>query len=198
MASAISIGNVLPATASLASGNIKKAVLDLAFRDSCLWMQDSTLLFTSIASKISIPFPLLGFSFQTPESFTIAKYSYAKYPYLNKVAVANSFLKEVCPIEITALRPITRTNPLVLNYVLNWQGIKNYVERYADKGGLWSLNTMWGLYTDLALTELSAERDSDKDQMGGVKFRFSFEKLNFDNVSSVGNVVSSLCSKLGG
>ena len=148
----LGIGNVLPSTAGLLSGNGgKKSLLDLAFRDACLWMEHSTLLTSNYANKFSLPLPLLGFSFEPPESFTLLKYQFAQYPYLNKVAVANAFIKQSCPLTIRGVRPLTIKNNLITTYLTNHAGIKYYIEKYCDKGGTWAINTMWGIYTGLIL-----------------------------------------------
>lgn len=194
MSNLISMGNVLPSFAKLSRGDLSGALLDLAFKDSCLWMQNSTLL-TSWLS-FNIPLPVLGFQFQTPDTLELLKYTYVKYPALNKVAVANSFQKETTTITITGLRPITQYNTVGLNYVLNWQGIKNYIQKYADRGGLWSLNTMWGIQTDLVLVSVNGVK-LDDTSMGGVGFEFTFEKLNFADTGTALNKVDKLFSVIG-
>ena len=191
---ALRLGNVLPSLGKLSSGDVSGQILDLVFRDACLWMENSSLLFSPLASQI--PLPLLGFSFKTPDRLMIAKYEYAKYPYLNKTAVTNSFLKDSGEIEIVGLRPILKENPIALNYSLNNIGVKQYIEKYADRGGLWSLNTMWGLYTNLALVQLEGIK-IDNSEMGGVGFKFTFQKINFANIKSVEGQVSSFVSKIG-
>lgn len=192
--SALRLGNALPPLGKLSSGDMSGALLDLLFRDACLWMEQSTLLFSSLASPV--PLPVLGFTFQTPDNLVLAKYSYAEYPYLNKAAVANSFLKETGEIEVVGLRPIYKENSVALNYALNNIGIKQYIEKYADRGGTWALNTMWGLQTNLVLTQLEGIK-VEGSSMGGVGFKFSFKKLNFAKVKSVEESVSSFVSKLG-
>lgn len=194
ISSIIGIGNVLPNFAKLANGDAGGAILDLAFKDSCLWMQNSTLLASWISFKI--PLPVVGFQFQTPDDLELLKYTYVKYPALNKVAVANSFQKETTTITITGLRPITRYNPVGLNYVLNGMGMKNYIEKYADRGGTFALNTMWGLITDLVLTSVKGVK-VDQSQIGGIGFEFSFEKLQFASLGTAENAAESIFSVLG-
>ena len=194
MSSIIGIGGILPNFAKLASGDVGGAILDLAFKDSCLWMQNSTLLKSWISA--SIPLPVVGFQFQTPDNLELLKYTYVKYPALNKVAVANSFQKETTTVTITGLRPITRYNPIGLNYILNWQGMKNYIEKYADRGGMFTLNTMWGLITNLVLTGVNGVK-VDQSQMGGIGFEFSFERLQFASLGTAESAVSSVFNVLG-
>ena len=65
------------------------------------------------------------------------------------------------------------------------------IEKYADKGGLFSLNTMWGLQKDLALESLAGETF---DNQGGVVFSFQFKKLNFDDTTLAKSVSARLIS----
>lgn len=194
ISSVIGIGNVLPNFAKLANGDVGGAILDLAFKDSCLWMQNSTLLASWLSLKV--PLPVVGFQFQTPDDLELLKYTYVKYPALNKVAVANSFQKETTTVTITGLRPITRYNPVGLNYILNYQGIKNYIEKYADRGGTFALNTMWGLITDLVLTGVKGVK-VDQTDMGGIGFEFTFEKLQFASLGLADKAAKSLFNVLG-
>lgn len=193
----IKIGNILPAVSKLGQGRTSRTLLDLVFTNGCLWMEHASLLVSPVATSVDVPVPLLGFEFDAPDDFTLLSYSYAKYPYLNKAAVTNSFIKETCPISIVAYRPITAKNPVGLNFVLNYAGVKYYIEKYADRGGTWSLVTGWGLINNLVLTKLEAIRVEGSD-LGGVGFRFSFERINFDDTSSISKSVSSLAQKLGG
>lgn len=193
VSSVIGIGGVLPNFAKLATGDPGGALLDLVFKDSCLWMQNSTLLHGFVS--LDIPLPVVGFQFQTPDNLELLKYEYTTYPALNKSFVANTFQKKTTTLTITGLRPITRFNPVGLNYLLNWQGVSNYIEKYADRGGLWSLNTMWGLITNLVLTELKGV-NMNETQMGGVGFEFSFEKLQFSSISSSLDKVSNIAKAL--
>lgn len=201
MASVFGIGNILPSMASITrpganKGDILQGVLDLVFTDCALIMEHSGLL---ISEKLTsfIPLPLLGFSFQTPEELSILKYKYAEYPYLNKASVVNSFLKEVCPITVTGLRPIMRENPIVLNYLQNNLQIPFYIERYCDRGGTWALNTMWGYFSGLVLTGLEGVKVEGTEN-GGIGFKFSFEKIQFGAISTANENMASQISKLTG
>ena len=191
----VSLGKVVPGLGKAGTSAGAYKILDLVFRDCALILEQSSLITTKIA--LNIPLPLIGFAFKTPESITLARYRYASFPYLNKAAVANSFIKETCPFEVEALRPITADNPVVTNYAINMLYIKKFLISYADKGGLFGLNTMWGYYGNLALTELKCVRLHDGDIVVQ-GFRFSFERLNFANIGGADAAVSKLASVLGG
>lgn len=193
ISSILGIGGVLPSFAKMANGDLGGQILDLTFRDSCLWMQNSSLLASWIS--LNLPLPVVGFQFQTPDNLELLKYEYTSYPALNKSFVANTFQKKITTLTIIGLRPITRMNPVGLNYLLNQQGISNYIEKYADRGGLWTLNTMWGIITNLVLTELKGIKINETS-LGGVGFEFTFEKLQFSNLNSSLSKVSNLAKAL--
>lgn len=188
----MAIGNFLPSMAMVGKGSTAGAMLDLVLRDCALIMESSNLIFSPrpLPYSFLVPFPILGFTFATPDEIIFAKYEYAKYPYLSRAVVANSFIKEVCPLRVRALRPITRSNNVVANYVMNQVLIRKYIERYADRGGLFALNTGWGYIGNLALTEFKGVK-IDGSEMGGVGFEFDFERLNFSSLSTASKLVSN-------
>lgn len=197
MANVPAIGNIVPSLASIRRpGAAAKCIMDLVFRDCALIMESSNLLFSPIPLPTLVPLPIIGFSFDTPEEIVFARYTYATYPYLNKAVVANSFIKEVCPLKIRALRPIQRGNPVVANYLLNHTIIRFYIERYADRGGLFALNTMWGYIGNLALKELRGVKVGNSN-IGGVGFEFEFERLNFSSISVADKITNSVVGALG-
>lgn len=193
----VGIGNVMPSLSKAMSGNLH-SILDLVFRDNALILADSQVLvggkFASFMSKIgvSIPLPLIGFTFETPSEITFMSYNYSKFPYLNKAVVANSFTKETSTTIIRALRPIYKGNGVITNYVLN-KALITLIEKYADNGGTFALNTMWGYYGNFVLKEL---KGFAVNEMGGIGFEFHLEKINFDAIHSAGSIISSKLSKL--
>lgn len=194
------IGNVMPSVAKLGNGG--HGVLDLIFRDCALIMSDTTILYAdklsgtlgSIASSIEIPFPIVGFSFQTPEQLNILHYDYSEYPLYSRMSVVNSMVKGMGHVKVTGLRPITRGNSIAINYLLNQFVLVKLIESYCDAGGLWSLNTMWGTYNDLVLEDLDG---INPDNAGaGVGFAFTFKKVNFGAIDKQKGIVNKLISKL--
>lgn len=190
---AIGIGNVLPNLSKMLNGDPAGAILDLVFKDCCLIMQNTSLL--TGWTSLDIPFPILGFQFQTPEEIELLKYEYTKYPALNRAFVGNTFQKQSTTVSVVGLRPITRYNPVALNYLLNNIGIKFYIEKYADKGGLWTILTMWGNMTDLVLTDLKGVK-VEGTEMGGIGFEFTFEKLQFSSLETMLEKVSNISAAL--
>lgn len=192
----VGIGNVMPSLSGVVKGNLH-SVLDLVFRDNALILSDSQVLVPalgSLATRLggSMPLPLVGFTFETPSDLTFMKYSYSEFPYLNKATVANSFVKETSSTTIRALRPIFGGNGVVTNYGLN-KTLVTLIESYADKGGTFAINTMWGYYGNFALEELKGYEVSG---VGGIGFEFHLKRINFDALQSAGGIVSNLLNKL--
>lgn len=193
---AIGLGNIIPSsltniTTKGKGGYIATVtVLDLLYRDWCVFLQTPSLLMGGDSSSTGMGLgglidttgmPLIGFTFQQPSNFEILKYQFTKFPLLNKAVVANSMIKESTKITLTGLRPITASNPIILNIALNNVGLK-LIEKYADMGGLWWINTMWGARFNYVLTDLKGTMPVD--DIGGVGWEFTFERLNFDSTSS--------------
>jgi len=174
----LSVANVAPSL--YGNQSLQHKVLDLVFTDSALLLQNLEILWGA-SFKFGIPLPLLGFSFKTPSRIEFLRYQYAEYPFLNKSVVANASLKQTTNIAITAYRPIYKGNGIVTNYAFN-QALRAGIETYCDKGGLFMLNTMWGVIRNLALESLSGE--PTENEMGGVVWNFEFKRLLFSEVSS--------------
>lgn len=192
------VGNALPSLAKIGNSGTGGMILDLVFRDCALLFSNTKLLISPKLGALGapIPLPILGFSFDVPEEIGILKYEYTEYPLLNKQVVANSFLKEPVDISVSAIRPIRRNNPVALNYITN-RTLIALIEKYCDNGGLWTLNTGWGIFSDLALTELSGTKTGDHAgaDLGGVGFNFRLRKMHFDNTFATSKI-SSLLKKL--
>lgn len=174
----LSIGNVAPSLYS--NEGTSGAILDFVFRDNALLIQNLEILL-GISSVSNIPMPLIGFTFDTPSNIEFLRYKYAEYPFLNKSVIANASCKEPTIISVKATRPIYKGNGILTNYVLN-QTLRAGIELYCDKGGLFTLNTMWGLITNLALESLSGE--PTENNVGGVVWNFEFRRLLFSSNAS--------------
>lgn len=180
LGSATSIANIN--SKSSASG----VILDLVFSECCLLLQNLDIV-SKLFSTIST-LPIIGFTFQQPSRVEFLNYQYAEYPYLNKNVVANAFLKQPTSIQIRGLRAITRGNGVITNYATNY-ALRTFIETYCDKGGLWTLNTMWGIITNLALTSLSGE--PTEQGMGGVVWNFEFKRLLFSDSTTTDSKLSN-------
>lgn len=215
---AIGIGNILPSglTSLMSSRSAKsngkyialKSVMDLFFTDWCVWMQNPDIILTSSVTssggygtatqgfiKNSLVLPLIGFTFQPPQGMEILKYSYSEYPYLNQAVIANNMQKEPTQITMRALRPITLGNNIMTNFVVNWVGIKYYIEKYCDYGGLWTIITQWGVRSNYLLTDLKGTMPVGNQ--AGVGFEFTFKRYNFDSYTMAQAKSDTLTSILG-
>lgn len=192
------VGNIMPSLSGVVKGNLH-SVLDLVFRDNALILADSQVLVPGVgklASKLgaSVPLPLVGFTFESPNDISFMKYSYSEYPYLNKAVVANSYVRETSSTTIRALRPIFGGNGVIANYALN-KTLITLIEKYANQGGTFALNTMWGYFDNFVLEELKGYAIND---MGGIGFEFQLKRINFDALQSSGGIIASTLSKLMG
>lgn len=193
------IGNMLPSAEALFSSGARHGILDLVFRDNALVMNYSHLLLpggellnTIAGGGVPTPLPIIGFSFEHPSQLNFLKYQYSEYPFLDRAMVANSFVKDVGGVQVRGLRPITRGNPVILNYTMNKLLIK-LIERYADQGGTWTLNTMWGPVSNLVLESLDGVKEDNAT--GGVAFDFTFRRICFSDTRGVLGKASSLIGK---
>lgn len=190
---AFGVANVLPSLSGVVKGNLH-SILDLVFQDCAVILENSTLLLSSkfgVNVGAQIPLPLIGFSFETPSQLELLNYSYSEYPYLNKQTIINAYLKEGGSITIDAVRPIQKGNNIVINYLTN-KALVDLIETYADAGGTFAVNTMWGWYGNLVLEKLSGKAI---DNIGGVGFSFQFKRVYFDTTNQK-SAINSLVSKL--
>lgn len=214
--SAIGLGNILPSglTSLLGSAGMRnnsnskyvvlKTVMDLFFQDWCVWMQNAEIIWTTQntssgggvgLSSSGVPLPLIGFTFLPPQNLEILKYTYSEYPFVNRAVIANNMQKEPTQITLQALRPITAGNSIMVNFAANWLGIKYYIEKYCDFGGLWTIVTQWGIRTNYLLTDLKGTMPVGSQ--AGVGFEFTFKRYNFDDQETSMYKNNALTSILG-
>lgn len=211
----IGLGGVMPSALTNlinVKGNgyyiMMKTVVDLFFRDWCVFMQQPTLIgignaqnvngasLSSVLNRLvdTTGIPLVGFSFQQPSSFDILDYEYTKYPFIDRSVIANNMLKKTTKITLQGLRPITAGNPVIINYIMNTLGLNKYIEKYCDMGGLWMIHTMWGTRRNYALTNLRGTKPVG--EVGGVGWEFTFERLNFSDIDSASSMNDTATSIL--
>lgn len=166
--------------------NTSMVVLDVLFNNSAVLLKDPSLLANNgLVGKVMAfasdllggsSLPLLGFTYRSPKHIEYLSYTYSEYPFLNQKLVSNSFIKNPTTIEIEALRPITRVNSWLLNFI-NTKTIIQTMEAYADAGGLFKLFTRWGTIDDLALLGLTFNTEGGSNDPG--IFTMKFKKLQF-------------------
>ncbi|HDZ5057811.1 TPA: hypothetical protein RTG63_001674 [Campylobacter jejuni] len=170
------LGSAMPSVSS----NGSKTLLDLTYRHNALLLNEGLSMGLSslgIKTSLSLPLPLLGFVYENPNEIGLLKYSYSEYPYLNKSLIVNSYIKENTNFSIVARKVITAQNGVVVNIAANELMFKT-LEDYCDKGGTFTLLTMWGAFSNLVLEELKGI-PPEGNEVAGCGFLFTFKRLNF-------------------
>lgn len=191
------LGNAIPSV----SGS-SKGLLDLTYAHNALLLDDgismglSSLGVNVSSSLASAPLPLLGFVYEHPNTLELLKYSYSQYPYLNKSLIINSYIKENTKFAIRAYKQITIQNGVIVNIAAN-ELLFHSLQNYCDKGGTFTLLTMWGSFSNLVLEELNGIPPKD-NETGGCGFEFIFQRMNFSKGLAEKVMDSALNSLSGG
>lgn len=173
--------------------------LDYLFQKNALILNDTlTILkgspFSVLGVDVNLPLPLLGFEYMSPDEVELLKYSYSEYPYVNKTMITNAYIKENTRLSIIGLRPITYgggsvnsvSTSVVGNYLTN-ELILSTLQAYCDRGGTFTILTMWGQLNNLVLERLSGIRlESGPNQFQGQAYRFEFKRINFPKAKHQG------------
>lgn len=168
-----------------------RVALDLVFRNNALVLMDAlTLAFGTSPGAV----PLIGFTYENAYDYTMLKFSYSEYPYLNKSTIATSYVKENPNISIRSFRAITAFNSVITNIAINTAMIKG-LDMYCCKGGTFGIFTMWdGFIKDLVLEELRVINAED-GKLGGIGLDWRFKKLDFsqsDTEAQISNTLKNL------
>lgn len=181
--------------------NVTESVYKFAFRDSALWLQNALSAVNGFTASlnISIPVPLLGFTYENPVNLELLKYSYSSHPYLNKAQITNSYIKEQTSITIRANRAITNVNSIPIAISTNLL-LTAALEKYCDAGGLFTLVTPYQIITNLALVSLKGVEVEPKNQPFGIGYEFELIKINVTSsaVTSLSDAISKLTSGITG
>lgn len=198
------LGDLIP---DYSSSNSGKKALDLTYRHSVILLSDAVSMglqaagieLGSTASAILdavATIPLLGFVYETPNRVDILKYRYSDYPYLNKSLIVNSYIRDHTRFAVRAHRLITKSNPVPINIAAN-EGYYHMLKEYCDRGGTFTLTTMWGIFSGCVLEDLVGVAPEKDNGIGGTSFEFRFMKLDFEGggaLKAVGNALKSLSS----
>lgn len=198
------LGDLIP---DYSSANSCKKALDLTYRHSVILLSDAISMglqaagveLGSTASAILdavATIPLLGFVYETPSRIDLLKYRYSDYPYLNKSLIVNSYIREHTRFSVRAHRLITKTNPIPINIAAN-EGYYLMLKEYCDRGGTFTLTTMWGIFSGCVLEDFVGIPPESENGIGGTSFEFRFMKLDFEGggaLKAVGNALKSLSS----
>ncbi|EGV1470911.1 hypothetical protein JF110_001636 [Campylobacter jejuni] len=189
------LGSSIPSVSS----NGSKSLLDITYRHNAILLNEGLAMGLSslgVKSNISSPLPLLGFVYENPNDIGLLKYSYSEYPYLNKSLIVNSYIKENTNFSIVARKAITAQNGVIVNIAANELLFKT-LEDYCDKGGTFTLLTMWGAFSNLVLEELKGI-SPEANEVAGCGFVFVFKRLNFSKGLAEKVMDNSLSNLSGG
>lgn len=81
-------------------------------------------------------------------------------------------------------------NGVITNILLNEAFYKG-IEAYCDRGGTFTLMTMWGVFNNLVLETLQII-PPEGSQVGGIGFEWQFKRIPFDTANAKATYSSSL------
>lgn len=187
-------------------------ILDELFQKNAILLNDTLTILTNGANLgalgglgINLPLPLLGFEFKTPQELQLLKYNYSEYPYVDKTLITNAYLRENTSISIIGYRPITYSGNGGVNVVNNLSSsvlgiyttnelITSTLKIYCDKGGTFSLLTLWGQIQNLVLEELAGVPLEAENALGGQAFLFRFKQINYPKQKN--QAIKTILSKM--
>lgn len=185
-------------------------ILDELFQKNAILLNDTLTILTGGTNLnalgglgINLPLPLLGFEFKTPQELQLLKYNYSEYPYVDKTLITNAYLRENTSISIIGYRPITyngggnvvnNLSSSVLGIYITNELIVSTLKIYCDKGGTFSLLTLWGQIQNLVLEELAGVPLEAENALGGQAFLFRFKQINFPKQKN--QAIKTILSKM--
>lgn len=176
-----------------ATSEVSRFALDAVYAKNAILLADLTRLFGLGAS---IPLPIVGFTYENPSEMELLKYEYSEYPYLNKTLITNSYTKQNTKLTIRSWRAITSVNGIVTNLALN-EALFYGIEAYCDRGGTFTIMTMWGTYKNFVLENL-AIIPQEGNQVAGIGFEWRFKRIPFDTANAQSVYSSALDAYSGG
>lgn len=171
-----------------------RAALDLVFREAALVLVDAGKL---LGSPIDVPVPLIGFTYEVPSSYTLLRYEYSEFPYLNRSAIISGYVKNNTELTIISRRAITKVNNLITSIAIN-KAFLTVIEKYCDYGGRFALiNTYDALASNLVLQELRIV-PPENQKIGDISLEWSFKKLLFADSNVESSLSDSISNKQNG
>lgn len=176
----MSWGNVVNLS-GLQVTNPSKIFAETIFQKNRIFLNDLTTL---IGAGLPVPLPLVGFDYMPMDRVELLKYSYSEYPYLNREAITNTYIKQPLRFSVLGIKPITRLNNLFVSFALNIS-IMQLLELYCDMGGTFLVITPWNVITPCVCESIEGVQVCEGD-IGGQGFLFTFKRPNIyeDTTSS--------------
>ena len=161
-------------------------ILDAIYSKTCVILEDVFDIFKGVQgfsglSNVGIGVPLIGFEYKPEGNIELLKYTWSQYPYLNKAKLTFAAVKEVTGFSVSVISPITTGGSVVVNLALRL-ALVTFLEKYCNRGGKFTIVTLWGTKKHCVLTDLTGI--SQDDVMDGVLFKMTFTQPNFDMSSA--------------
>lgn len=152
---------------------IANGILDFTFGSNAIWLRDAGEI---LGAGVNFPVPLVGFEYELPDIVPLLNFSYSEYPYINRTALINAYMKNNTRLTLYAHRPITPNNKFIINYALN-EALYKILDEYISRSGRFTILTPWS-----ALGNFLCEKWDgvlrNKSDVGGQTFKFEFVRVN--------------------
>lgn len=152
-------------------------LLDARYSKTAVILENVTEVFKgSLPSLPSIGVPLVGFEYKPDGGIELLKFRPSQYPYLNKAKLTFASVKDATDFSVTVINAITPDGPLALQLAKRL-ALVTLLDKYCSRGGMFTVNTLWGTKTHCVLTGLDGIAG---EAMDGVLFKMSFNQPNYD------------------
>lgn len=166
-----------------------RAILDLVYRDAALVLVDAG----TILGGISMPVPLIGFTYEAPYSYTLLEYRYAEHPYLNRQSIISGYTKENTELTIISRMALTSNKGLLQAIAIN-KALLTVVEKYCDQGGRFGLINVYDTFASNLVLESLEIVPSNSGRIDDIGLKWTFKKLLFSESSVTGTLSDTLAN----
>lgn len=162
-------------------------VLDSIYRHSALVLVDAIEILGMSVNNV----PLVGFTYEAPSSYTLLRYDYSEFPYLNKQSIISGYVKNNTELTVTSHTALMQGMGILQVIGINTALLKT-VETYCDKGGRFGFINVYDAFaSNLVLQELKII-PSKTNRIDDVGLEWTFKKLLFSESSVTGTLADSL------
>lgn len=152
-------------------------ILDAIYSNGAVILEDATEILTGKRPALNIGIPLIGFYYKPDSGMSLLKYEWSQYPYLNKQMLTHAAVKQMTPFSVTVANPIGPNGGLLASNIVARELLVKLLEKYADRGGRFTVITLWGTRKHCLLADLEG---ISGDTMDGTLFKMHFVRPNFD------------------
>lgn len=145
---------------------------DALYTRSAVLLNDILLIFRIGKTE---PIPLMGFYYSYEGDIEMLRYEWGENIYLNKQMLALAPIKQNTSFSLLLTNPINKA--LRFHTLPAWnEGIIQGLEYYMDRGGTFTVLTMWGTRTTCVAESVTGVANGNSPN--GTQFRVQFKKLN--------------------